>query len=117
MEEVKFPRNISIEARTLLTGLLAKTPADRLGGGPDDVKEIQAHPFFACINWTDLVNKRITPPFKPQVSSDTDTRYFDSEFTGESVELTPPDTSGPLGAIQEEPFPQVSDEFCFFPFA
>lgn len=110
MEEVKFPRNISIEARTLLTGLLAKTPADRLGGGPDDVKEIQAHPFFACINWTDLVNKRITPPFKPQVSSDTDTRYFDSEFTGESVELTPPDTSGPLGAIQEEPFPQVSND-------
>lgn len=108
MEEVKFPRNISSEARTLLTGLLAKTPADRLGGGPDDVKEIQAHPFFACINWTDLVNKRITPPFKPQVSSDTDTRYFDSEFTGESVELTPPDASGPLGAIQEEPFPQVS---------
>lgn len=114
MEEVKFPRNISIEARTLLTGLLAKTPAERLGGGPDDVKEIQAHPFFACINWTDLVNKRITPPFKPQVSSDTDTRYFDSEFTGESVELTPPDASGPLGAIQEEPFPQVSDEIYFF---
>ena len=49
------------------------------------------------------------PPFKPQVTSDTDTRYFDSEFTGESVELTPPDNSGPLGAIQEEPyFPQFS---------
>lgn len=113
MEEVKFPRNISSEAKTLLTGLLAKTPADRLGGGPEDVKEIQGHPFFACINWTDLVNKRITPPFKPQVSSDTDTRYFDSEFTGESVELTPPDASGPLGAIQEEPFPQVNEtNFC-----
>ncbi|KAG4066135.1 hypothetical protein HA402_010337 [Bradysia odoriphaga] len=109
MEEVKFPRNISLDAKTLLTGLLAKSPSERLGGGPDDVKEIQAHPFFACINWTDLVNKRITPPFKPQVSSDTDTRYFDSEFTGESVELTPPDASAPLlGAIQEEPFPQFS---------
>lgn len=48
-------------------------------------------------------------PFKPQVTSDTDTRYFDSEFTGESVELTPPDNSGPLGAIQEETnFPQFS---------
>lgn len=121
MEEVKFPRNISLDAKTLLTGLLAKSPAERLGGGPDDVKEIQSHPFFACINWTDLVNKRITPPFKPQVSSDTDTRYFDSEFTGESVELTPPDASAPLlGAIQEEPFPQVRNgrffdsDFRFF---
>lgn len=51
---------------------------------------------------------QITPPFKPQVTSDTDTRYFDEEFTGESVELTPPDPTGPLGSIAEEPlFPQV----------
>uniref|UniRef100_A0A182NY76 non-specific serine/threonine protein kinase n=1 Tax=Anopheles dirus TaxID=7168 RepID=A0A182NY76_9DIPT len=103
MEEVKFPRNISPNARSLLSGLLVKNPKQRLGGGPDDAKEIMAHPFFASINWTDLVHKRITPPFKPQVTSDTDTRYFDREFTGESVELTPSDNNGPLGAIQEEP--------------
>ena len=43
------------------------------------------------------------PPFKPQVVSDTDTRYFDSEFTGESVELTPPDNKGGhLMSITEE---------------
>lgn len=104
MEEVKFPRNISMEARTLLSSLLAKSPKERLGGGPDDVKEIMVHPFFASINWKDLENKKITPPFKPSVTSDTDTRYFDSEFTGESVELTPPDQTGQLGAIQEEPY-------------
>lgn len=119
MEEVKFPRNISLEARSLLSGLLAKVPKDRLGGGPDDVKEIQAHPFFASINWKDLENKKITPPFKPQVTSETDTRYFDSEFTGESVELTPPDASGgPLGAIPEEPyFSQVCVHVVAFLFA
>ncbi|XP_053660375.1 RAC serine/threonine-protein kinase [Anopheles marshallii] len=103
MEEVKFPRNISPNARSLLSGLLVKNPKLRLGGGPDDAKEIMAHPFFVSINWSDLVAKRITPPFKPQVTSDTDTRYFDREFTGESVELTPSDNNGPLGAIQEEP--------------
>lgn len=59
MEEVRFPRTISDEARSLLAGLLAKDPRQRLGGGQDDVKEIQAHPFFASINWTDLVNKRV----------------------------------------------------------
>nr|NP_001287353.1 Akt kinase, isoform D [Drosophila melanogaster]NP_001287354.1 Akt kinase, isoform E [Drosophila melanogaster]NP_732114.1 Akt kinase, isoform A [Drosophila melanogaster]NP_732115.1 Akt kinase, isoform B [Drosophila melanogaster]AAF55275.1 Akt kinase, isoform A [Drosophila melanogaster]AAF55276.1 Akt kinase, isoform B [Drosophila melanogaster]AAL40001.1 SD10374p [Drosophila melanogaster]AHN57352.1 Akt kinase, isoform D [Drosophila melanogaster]AHN57353.1 Akt kinase, isoform E [Drosophila m len=109
VEEVKFPRNITDEAKNLLAGLLAKDPKKRLGGGKDDVKEIQAHPFFASINWTDLVLKKIPPPFKPQVTSDTDTRYFDKEFTGESVELTPPDPTGPLGSIAEEPlFPQFS---------
>ncbi|XP_055852444.1 RAC serine/threonine-protein kinase [Episyrphus balteatus] len=109
LEDVRFPRTISEEAKSLLSGLLAKDPNRRLGGGQDDVREIQAHAFFSSINWTDLVQKKIPPPFKPQVTSDTDTRYFDSEFTGESVELTPPDPTGPLGAIQEEPlFPQFS---------
>lgn len=127
MEEVKFPRNITANARDLLTGLLMKQPKDRLGGGPTDAKEIMVHPFFSSINWTELYQKRIPPPFKPLVTSDTDTRYFDSEFTGESVELTPPDNNGPLGAIQEEPhFSQVSKinckktsikfiEYCFEP--
>lgn len=108
VEDVKFPRNISNEAKSLLGGLLEKNPQKRLGGGPDDVKEIMSHPFFACINWNDLVHKKVVPPFKPQVTSDTDTRYFDSEFTGESVELTPPDPAVHLQSIQEEPhFSQV----------
>lgn len=44
---------------------------------------------------------QIEPPFKPQVTSETDTRYFDQEFTGESVQLTPPD-QGTLDSISEE---------------
>lgn len=110
MEEVKFPKTLSVEARDLLSGLLVKDPARRLGGGPEDAKQIMNHPFFSSINWRDLEQKKIPPPFKPQVSSETDTRYFDSEFTGESVELTPPDVqSAMLGAIAEEPhFPQFS---------
>ena len=64
---------------------------------------VKTHPFFNTINWSDLEKKRVTPPFKPQVMSDTDTRYFDSEFTGESVELTPPDSrGGHLMSITEE---------------
>lgn len=91
-EEVEIPQNLSSEARSLLNGLLAKKPEDRLGGGPDDVNEVMAHPFFASINWKKkLENKKIAPPFKPQLITDTDTRYFDSEFTGQSVELTPPE--------------------------
>uniref|UniRef100_S4PSA8 Akt1 n=1 Tax=Pararge aegeria TaxID=116150 RepID=S4PSA8_9NEOP len=66
------------------------------------------HAFFAAVCWPDLLAKKVAPPFKPQVDSDTDTRYFDSEFTGESVELTPPDSDAGLARIQEEHFPQFS---------
>lgn len=60
MEEVKFPRTISDEAKSLLASLLAKDPKRRLGGGPGDVNEIQVHPFFASINWADLVQKKVS---------------------------------------------------------
>lgn len=59
MEEVRFPRTISEEAKSLLAGLLHKDPKRRLGGGQDDVREIQTHAFFASINWTDLVQKKV----------------------------------------------------------
>lgn len=115
MEEVKFPRTLGNEAKDMLGGLLIKDPGKRLGGGINDAKEIMDHAFFSSIDWADLVLKKIPPPFKPQVTSDTDTRYFDSEFTGESVELTPPDQSflgsgGGLNSIAEEQehFPQFS---------
>lgn len=115
MESVRFPRGLSAAAKSLLTGLLIKDPKQRLGGGPDDAQEIMSHVFFSTINWLDLEQKKIPPPFQPQVSSDTDTRYFDSEFTGESVELTPPDLSSHhLNSIAEEMeqsqpyFPQFS---------
>ena len=115
MEEVRFPRKIGNEAKDMLGGLLVKDPSKRLGGGPEDAKEIMDHAFFSSIDWSDLVQKKIPPPFKPQVTSDTDTRYFDSEFTGESVELTPPDQNF-LGsgvglnsiAEEQEHFPQFS---------
>lgn len=43
------------------------------------------------------------PPFKPLVTSETDTRYFDDVFTGESVSLTPPDhQKHVLESIDEE---------------
>ncbi|OQV11393.1 RAC serine/threonine-protein kinase [Hypsibius exemplaris] len=101
LAEVKFPKTLSPNARHLLSVLLVKDPSKRLGGGVGDYRDIQAHPFFANVNWDELVLKKYNPPFKPQVTDETDTRYFDEVFTGESVELTPP-RIGQLSAITEE---------------
>lgn len=60
LEDVKFPRIISEEAKSLLAGLLTKKPHLRLGGGVNDVKDIKAHAFFSSINWTDLEQKKVS---------------------------------------------------------
>ncbi|KRX66993.1 RAC-beta serine/threonine-protein kinase A, partial [Trichinella sp. T9] len=100
-ETVKFPGKLSQEAKSLLSGLLMKDPNRRLGGGPEDAQEIMAHPFFEPIDWQALYEKRLVPPFRPEVQSDTDTSYFDQEFTRESVDFTPPAQFGTLSSISE----------------
>lgn len=57
---MKFPRTISSEARSVLAGLLIKDPLRRLGGGVEDAREIMNHPFFASVNWADLVQKKVS---------------------------------------------------------
>ncbi|XP_015762795.1 PREDICTED: RAC-alpha serine/threonine-protein kinase-like [Acropora digitifera] len=73
---------------------------EELGGGPEDAKEVMNHPFFLTVNWDDVYHKRIKPPFKPVVKSDTDVSNFDEDFTNEPVDLSPAD--GNLPEIAEE---------------
>ncbi|KAK7835392.1 hypothetical protein U0070_017928 [Myodes glareolus] len=76
--------NITNSARHLLEGLLQKDRTKRLGA-KEDFLEIKNHIFFSLINWDDLINKKITPPFNPNVSGPSDLRHFDPEFTEEPV--------------------------------
>ena len=43
--------------------------------------QLKLHPFFADIDWSLLAEKKLPPPFKPNVQRVTDTDNFDVEFT------------------------------------
>jgi serine/threonine protein kinase len=76
-----FPDEVSPSARSILTGLLTRDPAQRLGvNGADEIKR---HPFFEKIDWQRLAQKKIQPPFKPSVRSPVDVSNFDTVFTAE----------------------------------
>jgi serum/glucocorticoid-regulated kinase 2 len=80
---VRFPEFLSPVARSILKGLLEKDPEKRLGSGPMSGAEVRAHPFFKSINWTDLYDKRIRPPFVPSKVATEKAQLFDTEFTSE----------------------------------
>jgi serum/glucocorticoid-regulated kinase 2 len=80
-DELRFPEEIGLAARSLLTGLLTRDPSRRLG--VNGAEEIKSHPFFAEIDWGKLLMKKYQPPFKPNVKSAMDTSNFDEEFTNE----------------------------------
>lgn len=43
--------------------------SDRLGGGPDDAKEIMRHSFFGTVDWQDVYDKKVRAGFSCETSS------------------------------------------------
>ncbi|KAJ9643278.1 rim15, signal transduction response regulator [Knufia peltigerae] len=72
---------VSSEAKDLINKLIQLDPADRLGANKDEIypsggAEIQAHPWFADINWTTLLEDEAQ--FIPNPEHPEDTEYFDA---------------------------------------
>ncbi|KAJ6559122.1 kinase-like domain-containing protein [Mycena vulgaris] len=76
-----FPPEISTDARSILTELLIRDPTRRLG--VNGAAEIKKHAFFASTDFKKLLQKKIQPPFKPNVTSPIDVSNFDTVFTVE----------------------------------
>uniref|UniRef100_A0A674CRU2 Ribosomal protein S6 kinase n=1 Tax=Salmo trutta TaxID=8032 RepID=A0A674CRU2_SALTR len=92
--EPPFPSMIGAVAQDLLRKLLVKDPHKRLGSGPRRAEDIKTHAFFKV--WSDLAEKKVVSPFKPEIRSELDTGNFAEEFTGMnplySPASTPPST-------------------------
>ena len=104
---VQMQRHFSNEAKSLLTGLLNRDPAKRLGGGSADASDIMSHAFFRDINWQDLRAKTIQAPYKPVTSGEQDTRNIDKMFTNEKPIETPEQTM-PQSAAKKTNFAQFT---------
>ena len=101
-DEPLYPIHMPRDSVSILQKLLMREPELRLGSGPTDAQEIMSHAFFRNINWDDIRDKKVTPPFMPQITSATDTSNFDSEFTSVTPVLTPVQ-SGTISPLLELP--------------
>lgn len=91
-DDVKYPITMPRQTVLVLQALLTKDPSERLGAGTRDAEEIMEHPYFADVNFDDVLNCRIQPPYLPEITSEHDYSNFDQEFTSELPRLTPVDT-------------------------
>ncbi|XP_025084206.1 protein kinase C iota type-like isoform X2 [Pomacea canaliculata] len=100
---IRMPRSVSVKAASILKGFLNKNPAERLGCHSEaGFSDIQSHPFFRTIDWDQLEQKQIAPPYKPLIRSERDLEHFDPAFTDEPVQLTPDDPKIIAGIDQSE---------------
>ena len=82
-KEIVLPNNFSEEAKDLITKLLNLDPKKRLGSGSNGFNNLKNHKYFEDINWDDLENKKIKPPFIPVIDNPLDLKYFDRMFVDE----------------------------------
>jgi serine/threonine protein kinase len=80
--ELNFPSFMGADARDLLSKLLERNDEIRL----QDAAHIKKHPFFKPIDWEALKQKKIMPPFIPEVNGDDDITNIDEAFTGMDIE-------------------------------
>jgi serine/threonine protein kinase len=80
--DLEFPSFMGPEARDLLSKLLERNDDLRL----QDAAIIKKHPFFKLIDWEGLKQKKIQPPFIPEVNGDDDITNIDEAFTGMDIE-------------------------------
>ncbi|CAG9569864.1 unnamed protein product [Danaus chrysippus] len=97
--EDDFP--IAVEARAIITELLARNPRDRLGtAGTQQVKE---HIYFYGLDWNNLLRRKAE--FIPQLENDEDTSYFDSRcdrYNHSEVETDEAAETGEAGETHED---------------
>lgn len=87
-DEVRYPRFLSLEAIAImrrvchtfifkrwyfigvsLLQLLRKSPERRLGSSERDAEDVKKQAFFRHIQWDDLLNRKVPPPFVPTIVS------------------------------------------------
>lgn len=76
--EPSFPPHFTSASKSVLSKLLKKEPAQRLGS--NGAHEIRDSEFFSVIDFQQLFSRDIQPPFKPEVSNEEDTKYVPKNY-------------------------------------
>ncbi|KAI9889834.1 MAG: serine/threonine protein kinase psk1 [Vezdaea aestivalis] len=104
-QKLVLPYYLSPDSKDLLTRLLRKDPAKRLGNNmPKDLHTIKKHRFFRKIDWRKLERRELEPPIKPIVTDPEAAENFAKEFT--DLALSPVVERGMMGKVgsDNDPF-------------
>jgi serine/threonine protein kinase len=75
-DELQYPTYLSRHANNLISKLLEKDPSKRLGS-ENGIEDIKAHPWLKSIDWKRIYQKKVPPPFRPDLTHSN----FNPEYT------------------------------------
>ena len=82
--KLKFPKNVSENAKSLILGLLERDPKKRLGH--KGMQQIKQHPFFSSVNWEELGLQKVKPPERPKFE-DSENSEDEGDFIKSKVSV------------------------------
>ncbi|PHH60095.1 hypothetical protein CDD81_2139 [Ophiocordyceps australis] len=104
-QKVVLPYFLSADAKDLLTRLLRKEPARRLGAAmPKDLHTMTRHRFFRKIDWKRLEARELEPPIQPVITDPELAENFAPEFTELSLSPTVACVDEPWGGNEASAF-------------
>jgi len=110
------PRVITPDANDFVRKLLRR-PVERRLGSARGAAELKAHPFFHDTDWDAVLARQCTPPYLPEVKSETDVQNFDTMFTSRSPRESnnaaghSPETQEAIDSLKFEDFDYVANGF------
>ena len=108
--DLRFPKAINERTRRIVTELLTKQPAKRLGGGKRGTVEVGEHDYFKELDFELLLNKRYKAPWKPETANALDRSNFD-EY---EVDMRVPNYKAWLGRQSSAIKKQLAKAFAGF---
>lgn len=73
----KIPSSFSSHLKNLIQNLVQIDLTKRYGNLKGGIEDIKNHHWFKSVNWIDLYNQTVKPPFVPKVSGPGDYSQFD----------------------------------------
>jgi serine/threonine protein kinase len=84
--EIEFPSHVSVNAASIIRGFLQRDASQRFGVKSRG-QQVLDHPFFAHIEWKQLFDRKIPPPYRPRHDPGIDAVHFDKTFTRMSIDI------------------------------
>lgn len=94
--KIKFPREFDKDAKSLVKHLLVADLSKRFGNLKGGVEDIKTHRWFGKIDWKNLLSKKLSVFYKPNVKNAGDTSNFNN--------YPDSDTLPPALKANEDPF-------------
>ena len=73
-------------AKDLVRKLLVHDRTKRIGNLRNGAEDVKTHQWFEELDWEDVFNKKLKPPFVPKVKSEWDTSNFE-DYSDEDLEI------------------------------